>query len=121
MRLKTAVATGMLVGAGFLAGIGSASAHLSDCNNNYMCMWGNNDFNWMLGERFHGNGIANLPSWANDQMDSWANKSSTYTGCMYQHSNAGGDRQTMGRASNDNNVAYWNSDEVSSWRTQHGC
>ena len=112
----------MLAAAGFLTGVGPASASLSQCDSNNMCMWGNNDFLWLIGERGHGSStVTNLSGDANDEMDSWANRSTSYTGCMFGAANGSGDRQTMARASNDNNVAPWNSDEVSSWRTANGC
>jgi hypothetical protein len=63
----------------------------------------------------------NLTGERNDQMDSWANRSTTYDGCMTEHSNGGGDKQGMARANNDNNVSPLNSDEVTSWRTNGGC
>lgn len=108
--------------AGMLVSVGPASAALSDCPSNYMCMWGNNDFKWMIGKRFHGNEtIANLSGDANDEMDSWANRSATHIGCMFEHAGGGGARQTMAKVSSDNNVAPWHSDEITSWRTKNGC
>ena len=99
-----------------------ARADLSHCDSNYVCLWGNNDFKWMLTQRPAGSGtIVNLLGDANNEMDSWANRSATYNGCGFGAWNGGGDRQTFWRADNDNNVAPWNSDEVSSWRTRYGC
>ncbi|GAB2732367.1 peptidase inhibitor family I36 protein [Streptomyces bullii] len=122
MRVKTALAAAMIVGAGLFTTQGVANAALSDCNSNNMCMWGNNDFRWMIGERAHGSGTwANLSGDRNDEMDSWANRSASHTGCMAEHSNGSGDRQSMHRNDSDNNVAPWNSDEISSWRTTNGC
>lgn len=87
-----------------------------------MCLWGNNDFKRKIADRAGGSGtIVNLSGDANDEMDSWANRSASYTGCGFGAANGGGDRQTFGRNSNDNNVAPWNSDEISSWRTRYGC
>lgn len=95
---------------------------LSDCDAAYMCLWGNNDYNWMLVERGQGSStILNLSGDANDEMDSWANKSTTHSGCMWADANGSGDRQTLGRNQNDNNVSPANSDEVSSWRTAYSC
>ncbi|RYJ20635.1 hypothetical protein CU044_6761 [Streptomyces sp. L-9-10] len=85
-------------------------------------MWGNNDFMWLIGERAHGStSFVNLTGDKNDQMDSWANLSSRYDGCMTGAANGAGDKQGMARASNDNNVSPLNSDEVTSWRTNGGC
>lgn len=122
MRIKTAIAATMFVGASLLTTGGVANAALSECNSNHMCMWGNNDFRWLIGERNHGSTTwTNLSGDKNDEMDSWANRSATYTGCMAQHSNGSGDRQGMHRGDNDDNVAPWNSDEITSWRTRSGC
>jgi len=109
-----------MLGSAFVAPA-AAHAALSECNSNHMCIWGNNDYQWLIGERYHGGGITDLSGDRNNQMDSWANRSATYTGCMFSGANGSGDRQTMARNSSDNNVASWNSDEVSSWRTSSGC
>ncbi|MDT0570620.1 hypothetical protein RM704_24710 [Streptomyces sp. DSM 3412] len=50
-----------------------------------------------------------------------ANRSATHTGCMAEHSNGSGDKQDMHRNDTDDNVAPWNSDEITSWRTRNGC
>ena len=120
MKVKGLVASAVIVGAGLFLVPGGASAALSDCASNRMCLWGNNDFKWKIGDRAAGSStITNLTGDSNDEMDSWANKSSTYSGCMWSDANGSGDRQTLHR--NDNDVAPWNSDEVSSWRTAYSC
>lgn len=122
MRVKTALAATMIVGASLFTTGGVANAALSDCNSDHMCMWGNNDFRWMIGERNHGsNTWSSVTGDRNDEMDSWANRSARHTGCMAQHTNGSGDRQTMHTNDDDGNVAPWNSDEISSWRTTNGC
>lgn len=101
---------------------GLAGGALSDCASGRMCLWGNNDFKWKIADRAAGSGtIVNLTGDANNEMDSWANRSGSYIGCGYGAANGTGDRQQWGPNSNDDNVAPWNSDEVSSWRTRHGC
>lgn len=65
--------------------------------------------------------IQNLSGDSDDEMDSWANRTSVYDGCMYGGFDGGGDKQDMPRNDDDDNVAPWNSDEVSSWRTEGGC
>lgn len=98
-----------------------AGASLSACGSGRMCLWGNNDFKWKIGDRAAGGGVTNLKGDANDEMDSWANRSASWTGCMYDDPNGAGSTDTMGKNSNDNNVAPWNSDDKSSWRTRYGC
>lgn len=122
MRIKKLIAAAMLVGTGLVLVPGTASAALSDCDSGNMCLWGNDNFLWMLSERSAGSStIKNLTGDADNQMDSWANKSGTYSGCMWSDANGSGDRQTLHRNQNDGNVAPWNSDEVSSWRTAYSC
>lgn len=83
---------------------------------------GNNDYQWMIGERAHGSAtLVNLSGDKDNAMDSWSNESGTHSGCMYGAFNGTGDRQGMAPEANDNNVSPLNSDEVSSWRTRHGC
>ncbi|MEU5826166.1 peptidase inhibitor family I36 protein [Micromonospora tulbaghiae] len=122
MRIKNLIASAMIVGTGLVLVPGTASAALSDCDAAYMCLWGNNDYKWMLVERAQGSStIQNLSGDANDEMDSWANKSTTHSGCMWKDANGSGDRQTLIRNSSDSNVSPANSDEVSSWRTAYSC
>ena len=99
---------------------GGAQAAFSDCDANRSCMWGNNDFVFLIGERAPGGGLVNLTGDANNQMDSWGNRT-TVNSAGYGGANGTGDCQTFTAGSRDNNVAPWNSDEVSSWRTNRGC
>jgi hypothetical protein len=122
MKIKTVIVSAIVAATGF--GIAPATAHaaLSDCAANTMCLWGNNDYVWGIAGRNAGSStITNLTGNSNDEMDSWANKSATYSGCMWSDANGSGDRQTLGRNSHDNNVSPANSDEVSSWRTAYAC
>ncbi|WP_181009222.1 peptidase inhibitor family I36 protein [Streptomyces sp. SM11] len=122
MRAKKVIASTALLFAALAMTPSTANAALSQCNSNNMCLWGNNDFAWLIGERGHGqSSFANLSGEKNDEMDSWANRSASYDGCMTEHANGGGDKQGMRRASNDNNVSPLNSDEVTSFRTSGGC
>lgn len=120
--VRALVAVGLVAAFSGMAGATAAQASLSDCNANNMCMWGNNDFKWKIGERGDGSKtVTGLYGDRNDEMDSWANRSASYDGCMYSNANGKGDRMTMWRNSHDDNVAPWNSDQVSSWRTKGGC
>lgn len=108
-----------VVGGGFQA----AQASLSQCTSTDTCIWGNNDFKWYLGSRNDGLGVGTLSGEANNEMDSWANRSSG-SSAGYDDPTPDGDDdgcQTWSAVSNDNNVSPFNSDEVSSWRTNRGC
>ena len=121
MRTKLWLAGAMILATAIIAP-GLASGSLSQCNSGNVCLWGNNDFEWLIAERAAGSGtITNLTGEANDQMDSWANRSASYNACGWGAANGTGDAQTFAAASSDNNVAFFNSDEVSSWRTRYGC
>ncbi len=122
--LKFFFVTALLAGLAFFSANG-ASASLSQCTGTNMCAWGNNDFNWLIANQAHGqsNWIDpfNDANGENNQTDSWANRSATYTGCLADSANGDGDRVTMAKASNDNNLAFFNSDEASGMRTKNGC
>ncbi len=124
-RKKVWLVTGALAIA-TLAAPAAAQASLSDCNSNYMCVWGNNDFKWMIAERFHGNSewVEPFDGDENNENDSWANRSVDYTGCLADGIDGGGDtgdRVTLHRNDNDNDLAWFNSDFASSMRTKGGC
>lgn len=121
MRIKLLLVGAMIAATAALAPA-FASGALSDCNSGNMCLWGNNDYQWMIAERAAGSGtITNLTGDADNQMDSWANRSASYNGCGYGGANGTGDTQQFNANSSDPNVAFFNSDEVSSWRTRYGC
>lgn len=89
-------------------------------------MWEHTDWNDNTAGDFVGrdegkDNWTNLGPGMNDQMSSWANRSATYTSCGAGGFDGAGDRQTWSSLNSDNNVAPWNNDEVSSWRTKFGC
>jgi hypothetical protein len=119
MRLKKTAVIIAIVATGVSLTV-TAEAAFSDCNANRVCLWGNNDFQWLIGERAPYGGLVALTGERNDQMDSWGNRT-VVNAAGYEHSNGTGDCQTFTAGQRDNNVNYFNSDEVSSWRTNHGC
>ena len=111
-----------------LAGISApvaSSASLGQCDTNYMCVWGNNNYEWLIAKQYHGTSSwvdpFNNDTGENNQADSYANYSGTYTGCLADGAEGAGDKVTMPRGGRDDNLAYWNSDEASSMRTANGC
>lgn len=122
-RMKTAIFAGVLV-----AVVGApnvAYAALDQCGSNKMCAWGNNNYNWLLAAQIHGQGswldVFNNGSGEDNQTDSWANRSATYTGCLAADVDGGGDRIRMAKLDKDPNLAFFNSDEASAMRTKNGC
>lgn len=87
-----------------------------------MCLWGDNNFSLLFVEHYHGyNTWSYVGDNGNDTMDSWGNRSGSYDGCMSGNANGTGDHQFMRRGTSDNDVAPWNSDEVSATKTRNGC
>lgn len=119
MRIKSLLIALALV-ASAVGAAQTARASFEQCPSNEVCLWGNNDFLWFIAHRSSGGGVAALTGEANNQMDSWGNRS-TRNAAGYGNSNGTGDCQTFAAGSRDNNVAWFNSDEVSSWRTDRGC
>jgi hypothetical protein len=122
MRVARSVLAGvvMVVG-GVTATAPAAQATISQCNSGWVCMWGNNNYDWLLVQRYFSYTVANLPTAINDKMDSWANLSTWGKAAAYEHYNGGGGCQSFDIVSRDPNVAPWHSDEVSSWKTNGLC
>ena len=119
MRIRMIAA----VGAVFFAAASltaPAQAAFSDCDADRVCIWGNNDYAWLIGERPGGEGVANIGGEANNEMDSWGNRT-TRRSAGYADRGGVGDCQSFAAGSRDNNVSPVNSDELSSWKTNGGC
>jgi hypothetical protein len=119
-RMK-ALAVICLMSGSMTAGAGTAKAALNQCTGNKTCLWGNNGFDFLLSTRSENLGNLNLGAGATNRMDSWANLSAANTARGNDFANGAGSCQTFGKASNDTNVNPFNSDEVSSYRTNSGC
>ncbi|MBE7326037.1 hypothetical protein IEQ44_15425 [Nocardioides sp. Y6] len=98
---------------------------MSQCADNKVCVWGNNDYEWLLAAQLHGQrswlDVFNNGKGENNQNDSWANKSSRHDGCGVDKVDGGGDRITFWRDSRDPDLAWFNSNFVSAMRTTNGC
>jgi len=66
MRIKKIAIITILALTGLVAIVG-AQASLDQCNSNRVCMWGNNDFKWLIGERAPGGGLVNLSGDRNER------------------------------------------------------
>lgn len=98
----------------------TAQAAFGDCPSGRVCLWGNNDYQFLLSTQTEGGGLKALSGDANNNMDSWGNRTAR-AGAGHDGSNGSGDCQTFSAGSRDNNVAPFNSDEVSSFRANRGC
>lgn len=124
MALKKFLVLGVLAASTVVAQP-AAHAALSQCADNKVCVWGNNDYEWLLAAQLHGQrswlDVFNNGKGENNQNDSWANKSSRHDGCGVDKVDGGGDRITFWRDSRDPDLAWFNSNFVSAMRTTNGC
>lgn len=121
MNLKALVLAVSL--AGSVISVGAASAHdIDNCSGTSTCLFDYNNWQNKVAGRTHGEGtIEYVGDGANNKMGSWANNSDTYKSCGYDGSNGTGDQQEWNENSHDSDVAPWNNNEVSGWRTKYGC
>lgn len=99
----------------------AGAADASDaCNTGRVCLYGNTSWEWKIGDRAEGGGLATLGGTYNDQMDSYRNITAT-NARVHANSDGSGDCVNVPRNSNDSNLAVWNDNEASSWRTDRGC
>lgn len=84
---------GSLVGVGVLASgfavsaSAPAQAAWGDCNSNYMCLWGNTNWNGNPWWEKRSNGDYSTGYWNNDETSSVANRSSTASLMVYAREN----------------------------------
>ncbi|GAB4107422.1 hypothetical protein GCM10028790_64410 [Micromonospora taraxaci] len=99
----------------------AAAGNPGVCKSNKMCIYNDNDFSGLIDiPRDPGGGIRTVSSKDNDKMDSWENRTSS-RGSWYYDANGGGDCVRMTENSEDNNINVFDSDELTSWRTDRGC
>lgn len=121
MNVKLLVLAASVVTSSLYGGV--VSADIDGCSGTSTCLYDNNDYQGKIAARTHGEGaIKNLSASADNKMDSWANNSNTYKTCAWNGQNGTGDHDgSWNENSSDSNVAPWNSDVISSWRTKYGC
>lgn len=119
MTIKKLIVVGAAA-VGMLGLPGAASAGGADCDANRACIYDGNNFVGIIGERASGGGVVNVPSAFNDKMDSWENKTSI-DAAWYYDVGGNGDCVEMDSLNEDNDINVFDSDELSSWRTDRGC
>lgn len=122
MRLKSVIVTMALGASVAIGGVSSAEAALSQCTGAKTCLWGNNDYQWYLAGKPNNRGLSQLSGEANNEMDSWANLSTSWSK-GYDDPTPDGTSdgcQHWAAVTSDDNVSPLSSDEVSSWRTNGG-
>lgn len=114
----------LIAGAALVGTIGLvppvAQAGNPDCGDDHVCIYDGNDFVGFIGERSEGEGLENIRSAYNDKMDSWENKS-RQDAAWYHDINGNGNCVEMDARNEDDNINFFDSDELSSWRTDSGC
>ena len=119
--MKVRFLTGIVALLGTLAFAGApATASFSQCGTDRVCLWGNNDYDWLLLTRTAGGGVQAMPYGTLNRMDSWANRTTT-NARGYDNTNGTGDCQTFTRGSSNPNVSVLNSDEVSGTARNGAC
>jgi len=123
MRIRNLVISAALVGTVLAAPV-PAEATLSQCASNKMCVWGNNGYDWLLAAQLHNQGLLDVFNDGlneDDAADSWANRSASYNGCLYDDEAGQNSLLTMGKVSNDTNMSVFDSDKTDAMRTNRGC
>jgi len=102
MKVPRRIAAGsLIVGTVLVAPNTMSSAAFSDCTSNYVCLWGNDYYQWMLIEKYTGQSGTNLTGDAQNQTDSWGNRSTSNARAMDTYD--GGDCWTLSAGSRDGN------------------
>lgn len=90
------------------------------CNANWVRIFDGNDFSGIIGERGSNGGVVNIPGTFNDKMDSWKNLTDL-DAAWYYNANSRGKCNETDSHSQDSDINVFDSDELSSWRTDEGC
>lgn len=124
-RLMTAALVSFGGIAAGIAGISAANASLPGaptCGGSslHVCIYSNNDYVGLIGDRAPGGGVTNVAANYNDTMDSWWNETDTH-GRWYYNANGTGTCSNLKKSSRDANIGVFPSDELSSWATNGLC
>lgn len=123
MRIRAMLVASAMFGTVLAAPV-AAQAGREQCQSNKQCVWGNNNFNWLIAAQYHGQGVVdvfNNANGENNQGDSWSNRSASYAGCLYDGDNGSSALLTMGKTSSDGNMWFGDSDKTSSMKTNGPC
>jgi hypothetical protein len=103
--------------------VAPAAAHAGNpdlCKASKACIYADDDFSALIDSpRDAGGGVRNVNAGDDNRMDSWENRTSTKS-AWYHNANGGGDCVNMNATSEDDDINVFDSDELSSWRTNLG-
>lgn len=120
MKLKKTLGTVAVLSV-LAAGVtGPAIAGNSLCSSNRVCIYIDEGFIGLLGQRSPGGNLVDLSAGANDKMSSWENKTNARA-AWYEHIGGGGACRNMEIQHERFIVDLDYNDMMSSWRTDHGC
>jgi hypothetical protein len=100
--------------------LSTGSAGSSLCPSSRACIYTDNNYIGLLGYKSGGSGLSNVSAGANDKTDSWENKTSS-NGRWYYDVNAGGNCYNMASHTENPNLGWAPSDELSSWAMNGLC
>ncbi|WP_345526383.1 peptidase inhibitor family I36 protein [Nocardioides endophyticus] len=104
------------------AGAPGLATAVDGCASNRACIFDDNNFQDRIGSRAAEGGRVDVSSGNNDRMDSWKNNTGTNAAWYYNFVDENSDNcRNMPKNDSDGNVGVFNSDELSSWRTDRGC
>ncbi|GAB4107421.1 hypothetical protein GCM10028790_64400 [Micromonospora taraxaci] len=91
------------------------------CADYNACIYASDNFIGLIDiPRAKGGGLRNVKSADNDKMDSWENRTVNHA-AWYHDANGGGDCVLMHYRYEDDDINVFDSDELTSWRTDRGC
>lgn len=122
MRKLTIAAIGIAAAVGSLVATPGLAQAVNGCDFNKVCVFDDNNFVNRLGSRDPGLGRVDVSGANNDRTDSWDNNTGTNAAWYYNFVSENADNcRNMPAGREDPNLGVFNSDELSSWRTNRGC
>lgn len=120
VSISKRIFAGALIAGALGAGAAPATAALSECPSNRVCLFKDRDFNGLLGYRSGNLSTVNISYTNNDETSSWSNKTG-YLGAWYADADGRGGCYAMNSYTNNSYVGFSFNDKASSWRTNGGC
>lgn len=121
-RVAIIAGVGLSIGLGTPLATPGISVGANGCDAARVCIFDENNFIDRMGSGAAGGGRVNVSDANNDRTDSWDNNTGTNAAWYYNFTYENADNcRNMPARSEDPNLGVFNSDELSSWRTDRGC
>jgi hypothetical protein len=122
MNKVTSAAIGVVAAIGAVGIMPGLAQAVNGCEPNRVCIFDENNFLDRMGMRPAGEGRKDVSAANNDRTDSWKNNTGTNAAWYYNFTYENADNcRNMPAHDQDSNLGVFNSDELSSWRTNRGC